>query len=121
MSVGSMGVDIYFVLITLILFFGFFVSPFFSAFAGAGQGRNTESPGIMGVFMRNVRRRKEALFVWGILALADAVLATVFLQMLPAIPLPLAFLCVGAIIFIYVVEIHGINKMFGRGDVENGN
>ncbi|MEM4294094.1 MAG: hypothetical protein QXJ27_08025 [Thermoplasmata archaeon] len=110
-------VNFYFFLVLLALFFAFFISPFFSALVGGGE----ERPGITRVFVKVVKERKEALLLWGCLAFGDAVLATLFLYLLPALWLPLALLCTGIIIFIYVVELHGINKMFWKGVGKNGN
>ncbi|MEM3396440.1 MAG: hypothetical protein QW620_03575 [Thermoplasmata archaeon] len=121
MSITNIGMDIYFFLLLLILFFAFFVSPFFSAFASTDPRRKSEPLGITGVFARVVRQRKEALLVWGILAFADSLLATAFLYLIPTLSLPIAFLGIGCLLFVYVVEIHGINVIFGKEVVKNGN
>jgi len=106
-----MSLNINLILLILILFFGFFVSPFISAFAsGPNEG---EKEGIIRVFARTVKKRKEALVMWCAFSFLDAVLGVLFLYYFTSLPMPLAFLFIALLLALYVFELHGINVMFG--------
>lgn len=105
-----MNIDIGFILIIIILFFGFFVSPFFSAFA---SGPKEGEEGITRVFARTIKKRREALVIWCAFSFLDAFLAVLFLYYFTSMAMPLAFLFIALLLALYVFELHGINVMFG--------
>ncbi|MGB9637135.1 MAG: hypothetical protein ACPL1Y_07790, partial [Thermoplasmata archaeon] len=109
------------ILIVILLFLGFFVSPFFSGYMGDIRDigdRETAPLGITQVFVKVMKKRKMLLLLWGVLAFADALLATALLYF--TIPIYLALLGLGVILFIYVMELHVINVIFGKEVVRNG-
>jgi|GEM_PF-5797343 hypothetical protein len=111
--------DLLFAILFLIFFFGFFISPFFSAFAGYDPRKQV--PGIMDVFMRVIKKKRFTLAIWALFSALDGIGAAFLVTYIPAIPLYLGMLGAGVLIFVYVIEIHGINVMFGKGAWTNGN